>query len=210
MSIYLRDISQAYVQSTTYLNRQIFIRPPLELRLSKDTILRVIKPLYRVPKAGNHWFRTYHDHYTQQLKITQLTYNPCLLYTSTNGFGLVGLQTDDTLFLADLEFARNEETQLQKAKFLAKDREQLITKHLIKFNKGQINLQEDNSIRLTQERQAQNLRLVLVQKIDLTSSRGDTRKSVSPKDQYVAQRAQGAYIATVCQLEATFDLSFTA
>ena len=30
------------------------------------------------------------------------------------------------------------------------------------------------------------------------------------KDQYVAQRVQGAYIATVCQPEAAFDLSFAA
>src|SRR6266536_1129472 len=186
MSVYLQDISQAYVQSTTYLNREIFICLPPELGLSKDLLLRVVKPLYRVPEASNHWFQTYHDHHTQELKMTQLTYDPCLLHTSTNRFGLVGLQTDNTLFLADLEFAYNEETQLQKAKFLAKDQEQLTTKYLIKFNRGQINLQEDNSIRLTQERQAQNLQLVLVQKIDLTSSRGDTCKSVSPKDQYMA------------------------
>ncbi len=84
--------------------------------------------------------------------MTQSTYDPCLLYTLTNRFGLIRLQTDDTLFLADPEFACNEETQLQKAKFLAKDREQLTTKYPIKFNRGQINLQEDNSIRLTQER----------------------------------------------------------
>ena len=70
MLVYLRDISQAYVQSTTYLNREIFIRPPLELRLSKDSLLRVVKPLYGVPEAGNHWFRTYHDHHTQELKMT--------------------------------------------------------------------------------------------------------------------------------------------
>ena len=54
MSVYLRDISQAYVQSTTYLNREIFIRPPPELGLSKDSLLQVVKPLYGVPKAGNH------------------------------------------------------------------------------------------------------------------------------------------------------------
>ena len=68
--------------------------------------------------------------------MTQLTYDPCLLHTSTNRFGLIRLQIDNTLFLADLEFAHNEETQLQKAKFLAKDREQLTTKYLIKFNRG--------------------------------------------------------------------------
>lgn len=30
------------------------------------------------------------------------------------------------------------------------------------------------------------------------------------KDQYVAQRARGAYVATMCQPEASFDLSFAA
>ena len=210
MAVYLRDISQAYIQSTTHLNREIFIHPPRELGLSKDSILQVVKPLYGVPEAGNHWFQTYHDHHTKELKMTQSTYDPCLLHTSTNGFGLVGLQTDDTLFLANPEFARKEETELQKAKFLAKDREQLTAQHPIKFNGGQITLQENNLIKLTQERQAQNLRLVSTQPLDLTSSRGETRKSVSPKDQYVAQRARGAYIATVCQPESAFNLSFAA
>ena len=135
-AVYLRDISQAYVQATTHLNREIFIRPPPKLGLSKNTTLRVVKPLYGVPEAGNHWFRTYHQYHIQELKIAQSTYNPCLLHTSTNGFGLVGLQTDDTLFLADPEFVRNEEAELQKAKFLAKDREQLTTEHPIKFNGG--------------------------------------------------------------------------
>ena len=71
-------------------------------------------------------------------------------------------------------------------------------------------MQDNSSIRLTQERQCQNLRLVTTQSIDLTSSRGEIRKAVTPTDQYVAQRARGAYIATVCQPEAAFDLSFAA
>jgi len=69
-AIYLQDISQAYVQSNTHLNREIFIRPPPELGLSKNSILRVVKPLYGVLEAGNHWFRTYHQHYIQELKMT--------------------------------------------------------------------------------------------------------------------------------------------
>jgi hypothetical protein len=43
---------------------------------------------------------------------------------------------------------------------------------------------------------------------DLTSSRGTIRLNVSSTDQYVAQRARGAYLATVSQPEAAFDLSF--
>jgi hypothetical protein len=55
-----------------------------------------------------------------------------------------------------------------------------------------------------------NLRLVTTYTADLTSARGSVRKAVTPKDQYVAKRARGAYIATVSQPEAAFDLSFAA
>jgi hypothetical protein len=59
-SLYLRDISQAYVQSNTRLNRDFFVRPPKELELKEGSILKVVKPLYGVPEAGNHWFNTYY------------------------------------------------------------------------------------------------------------------------------------------------------
>jgi hypothetical protein len=56
--LYLRDISQAYVQSTTSLNRDFYIKPPRELvahlNLQEGAILKVIKPLYGVLEAGNH------------------------------------------------------------------------------------------------------------------------------------------------------------
>jgi hypothetical protein len=74
-----------------------------------------------------------------------------LLYTNEDGFGVVGLQTDNTLFLADKSFAKAEKSELHKANFLAKDKEQLTSLTPIKFNGGQIELQ-DNSILLTQER----------------------------------------------------------
>ena len=72
-------------------------------------------------EASNHWFNTYHRHHLDKLHMAVSTYDPCLLHTLTNGFGLVGLQTDDTLFLADPEFAQAEEHKLQQANFLAKD-----------------------------------------------------------------------------------------
>jgi len=62
----------------------------------------------------------------------------------------LGLQTDDTLTLGNLPFADKEE-ELQKAKFLAKPREQLTHTHPIKFNGGMIKLAdpETNTISLT-------------------------------------------------------------
>ena len=69
---------------------------------------------------------------------------------------------------------------------------------------------KENSLELTQERHCQNLGVVLHEAVNLTSSRGVIRKSVLPKGQYIAQRARGAYIATVCQPEAAYDLSTAA
>jgi hypothetical protein len=71
---------------------------------------------------------------------------------------------------------------------------------------GLIKLDPD-SIYLAQERQCANLQYVGKTATTTTSSRGTVRKGLSIKEQYVAQRARGAYIATVCQSEAAFDLS---
>jgi hypothetical protein len=58
LGLYLRDISQAYMQSTIALNHDFYINPPRELaqqlNLKPGSILRVVKPLYGVPEAGNH------------------------------------------------------------------------------------------------------------------------------------------------------------
>ena len=80
--------------------------------------------------------------------MKESTYDLCLLYLDET-FGIVGLQTDDTLFLADETFAEQEETQLRKAGFLAKERERLTVNTPIKFNRGQIKLLTTNTVELT-------------------------------------------------------------
>ncbi|KAI1003495.1 hypothetical protein K3495_g4719, partial [Podosphaera aphanis] len=215
-NLYLRDITQAYVQSLTNLYRNFYIRAPSELTdelgIPRNSILKVIKPLYGVPEAGNHWFKTYHDYHMNQLKLNESTYDPCLLWTNIdNYFGIVGLQTDDTLFLANEPFADAEQNSLKKAQFLAKDREQLTVAHPLKFNGCIIKLCQDGVITLTQEQQCNNISIVESDKrLSITSSRGALRKELSTKEQYVAQRARGAYIASMCQPEASFDLSSAA
>ena len=79
--------------------------------------------------------------------MEQSTYDPYLLY-SNKPLGIVGLQTNDTLFLVDKEFADTKQGELHKAKFIAKEQEQLIAKKPIKFNSGMIELLP-NGITLT-------------------------------------------------------------
>jgi hypothetical protein len=113
------------------------------------------------------------------------------------------------LLLADEKLAEKEEMKLCKVGFLVKEREKLIIANSIKFNKGCIRMQEENII-LTQKKHCENIGIVSPEAVDLTSSRGVTRKTVMPKGQYIAQRAKGAYIAIVCQPEAAFNLSSAA
>jgi hypothetical protein len=49
------------------------------------------------------------------------TYDSCLLFRNDNThFGIIGLQTDDTLIVADEQFASVEEEKVQKARFECK------------------------------------------------------------------------------------------
>ena len=174
LTLYLRDISQAYVQSRTPLARDFYAKPPPELGLPPNTILKLVRPLYGVPEAGNHWFQTYHRYHREKLKMEQSTYDPCLLFTKGDNIGIIGLQTDDTLLLADKDFAAEEEKELQKVGFLTKEREELMATNPI-FNGGQLTL-KGNSLTLNQGQHCQNLRAVSLETVDLTSARGVVRK----------------------------------
>ncbi len=94
------------------MNRDFFICLLLELGLKDRLILRVIKLLYGVLEASNYWFNIYYHYYLNKLQMNQLIYDPCLLYTTNNGFKIIGLQIDNILFLANETFVEAEETRL--------------------------------------------------------------------------------------------------
>jgi hypothetical protein len=199
--LWLRDITQAYVQAQTTLNRRILAHIPKELegKFPPNTIMELIKPLYGIPEAGLHWWATYFKHHVYKLLMETSTYDPCLLITNTEEyFGVVGMQTDDTLILADEKFSDREEEERAKAKFLAKPKEKLAPENPLIFN-GCILSQEDDKMVMRQKEQGKKISLV-----DPDLPDEDRRQS------YVQQRARGAYIASVCQPEAAFDMSSAA
>ncbi len=58
MKLYLRNITQVYVQSAISLNRDFYVQSSSELiklmRISDECILKVIKSLYEMSEVGNH------------------------------------------------------------------------------------------------------------------------------------------------------------
>ncbi|POS82418.1 hypothetical protein EPUL_005471, partial [Erysiphe pulchra] len=183
-------LSRAYTQSKTLLSRQFFVKPPAELNLSPNILLKVLRPLHGIPEAGNHWFKAYHGHHRSMLSLQRAFSDACLLF---NDSAIVALQTDDTLFACNDVFKQKEQNSIKTAQFQTKNVEQLIPGCSMIFNGAKITLSNDSlSLFVSQESHCKNL------------------STACNKDEYIAQRARGAYIATVYQPQATFDLSQAA
>jgi hypothetical protein len=184
----IRDITQAYIQSTTLLNRLILARLPKEMKdkFPPNTIMIVRKPLYGIPEAGTHWWATYHKHHREKLAMATSTYNPCLLITTTKtAFSVVRMQTDNTLILRSKEFDTIEDEELTKAKFSAKPKKLLSPETLLIFNGCILTQKEGDAVKLRQKKQGKKLKTV-------------NSKAEFPQHKYREQRAHGAYIATIC------------
>lgn len=175
---------QAYIQSTSNLNYIFYIWPPPELILLlsalSNCVVKVMKPLYDILKAGNHWFATYHIHYKDKLGMIKSTYNPCLLYISSS-FGIVRMQIDNILILADNDFTSTKEDTIKSAKTMTKDREHLTPTYFLKFNNAQIKLNL-NGIVLTKKSYAGRILLIIDHVADSTSSKEIIRKKLLPKE----------------------------
>ena len=98
---------------------------------------------------------------------------------------------------------------VEKAKLLAKDKETLSQDTSPKFN-GAVVAQKDDIIMITQEEYCKTLQCVKAMNHTIRGSRGRVRENATPKEQYIAQRARGAYIASLTQPEASYDLSKAA
>lgn len=201
MTLFSRDITQAYVQATSTLARVILAELPISIRhlYPEGTIMKVIKPLYGIPEAGTHWYVTYAGHYESKLDMEPSTYDPCLFITrKSEVFGLAAMQTDDTLILGDDVFMKKEDEELHKAKLLAKPIDILSEANPLIFNGCIVRLVGD-CVTIKQKNQGAKLQLV-----DLKLPPAERLRA------YREQRARGAYIATICQPEASFDLSVAA
>ncbi|KAF7579219.1 hypothetical protein PtrM4_034590 [Pyrenophora tritici-repentis] len=118
--------------------------------------------------------------------------------SDTSIFGIVGMQTDDTLMLGTPAFSLLEEKKIQKAEFRSKPKSVLTPEIQLDFNGCTLTIDASKPIlNLRQKGQGGKIKLVDVRAPDRAQ-------------QYTEQRARGAYIASTCQPEASFDLSVAA
>ena len=103
-----------------------------------------------------------------------------------------------------------EEEAIKTAEFMTKERACLSLQTPIKFNGTWIQLMPNRDMTLSQETRVGAISLIKDHKASTTSSRGVVRTNLSQKQQYVAQQARRAYLASICQTKASFDLSYAA
>lgn len=154
---YTRDVTQAYIQSKTNLEREVYIRAPKELGLPADYVLKVEKPLYGIPESGLHWYLTYLSHHVDNLGMNRARTDPCLLYRHKDNEidGIILLQVDDTLGIATERFLKDEEKE-SKA-FRCKERV-VVGKTPISFNGLQLRMDTDRRGFISQPDKISNLK----------------------------------------------------
>lgn len=158
MTLYTRDITQAYVQSRTKIERTVHLRPPMEMGLSEGVVLKVVKPLYGIPESGLHWYLTYLEHHMTKLGMRRSRTDPCLLLgTDADGLrGMIILQVDDSLGLGTDTFMEEEERA--STEFRCKPRKQ-IKEGCQEFNGSVVSQYKNATITLTQEAKIQKLNI---------------------------------------------------
>ena len=78
------------------------------------------------------------------------SYNPCLLITEKETFGVINMQIDNILFLGSEEFATLKDNKLQKANFSVKLRDELSPTSDLIFNRCVL-MQADDMMTLLQK-----------------------------------------------------------
>jgi hypothetical protein len=87
-------------------------------------------------------------------------YDPCLLITTTNSaFGVIGIQTNNTIILGDKCFSAREKHELIYANYTTKPKEKLLAVILLLFNSCILSLDGAN-MNLCQKGQANKLQTV--------------------------------------------------
>jgi archaeosine-15-forming tRNA-guanine transglycosylase len=88
---------------------------------------------------------------------------------------------------------------------MIKSRDCLDSNFSLKFNDTIIERQK-NDIYFRQISQSDHFQLIQNVDIAITSSKNKIRLVLTSKEQYVTQRARDAYVASICQSKASFDL----
>ena len=213
MKLFFRNVIQTYVQSIFNLNRKFYVKSfhefVLIMKISYDCIFKIMKSLYEVFEANNHWFFIYHKHHIKKFVMIESTYDSCLFH-SIESFDLIDFQIDDTLIFVSNDFVIKKNEAIKAVNIMIKKRECFNITNSIKFNDMKIEFQKNETIIIKYASYVKNILLIKNQNFSFINAKNIIRKKLNSKNQYVIQRARNTYVISICQFETFFDLAYAA
>lgn len=113
-----------YVQSESIVQYLSCFWPTASLKLHSHTLLRVDRPLYRLPEAGVYWFWTHHNDHRVVLELRPFILKPCYLYMTQEfldnfmntaiSFRFTCIKTNGTTNVGSLRFGHVETSKSKK------------------------------------------------------------------------------------------------
>lgn len=109
--LFSTDVTQAYLQSATPLQREVYIKPGKDFGLGPDKLLKLLRPLYGLADSGDYWGATFSRHITEQLGMTPTIGDAAFFYKNEGGrlVGLTSTYVDDALQAGTSDFSRSVE-----------------------------------------------------------------------------------------------------
>lgn len=92
-----KDVDQAYLQSKKKFRTSVFMTPPPQIMLDRNSILELQLLLYGLHDAAELWHATLHDHVTFDLGLRAIVGDSSLYYQHRDGnlVGILGTYVDD-------------------------------------------------------------------------------------------------------------------
>lgn len=79
-STHSRDITNVYTKFATSLERDIYIRAPIEIGNPFGKAVKVVEPLYSNPESEISWYLIHTEHHTGKTELSQSRADTSLLY----------------------------------------------------------------------------------------------------------------------------------
>ena len=101
--LYSTDVTQAYLQSTESLMRDVYSQPSKEFHLGPKQMLKLLRPLYGLADSGDYWGRTLRYHLESTIRMQSTTTDGALFFQLLGNklSGLCATYVDDCLHARD-------------------------------------------------------------------------------------------------------------